>query len=293
MNLNEIFPFDLSDKDKSEFFGNLNKQIADLLFDEIKSNIGYDIININYGDTYFIMQTNPNSVIDFAVKGFKSWKFGMWVNSDNLFKTELEESFYYDSVDDLPVVQVFFQHKDLIDKFKPSASTFSIELSVSAFKDYLKTGSIYTIDMHELKSMFKWVKYHPFLAYEGVKPDWYHGPDSIKRYLKSQSKEKSEYYREYIGLKVLVPYVKRKINQFEQSDIVKFAKIFNLGEGWVSSTRIEVIVRFKESTTDNEIDELVHKLLPFKTKDIWKISTYDYVLSFRFEQGDEWISYEY
>lgn len=290
MDLNSIFPVDISDKEKSEIYGDLNKQIADVMFDIFKS-LNYQAYDIEYLDTYFIFQGNPNSVIHFKLKGlWKRWKFGMWVRSDYLF---------LDDSDKFPCISIFCQHENTIDKFKPSRSDICVEIKCKEFKEWLNGGWSSAINF-KIKETLNWVKLHPFLSFVGsvpsdysVYPDNVSKSNSVIRCFKSYYREDLERYRETIKLPILTIYASEKIKRFKKYDIVKDAFIRSFGSGWVVNPRITVEVEFKEDASLDDIEKLVFKLLPHKQfDDIGKINSYTYILRFSFSQGDYSITFD-
>ena len=297
MNTND-FIMDLSDKDQNDFYGKLNKNIADTVFNVLKT-FKFTPYNIEYGDTYFLMQGNPNSVIHFRVKEvWKHWKFGLWIHSENLFKKNLNgySKDYYNSVEDLSVIEIFVQHDTLIDKFKPTASTFCQTIDVGTFKLFLSKNftSKTEFPWSSIHQMLLWIKDHPFLAYDDVSPEWYRGKGSIKRYLDFEIKEQSKEYKELALTFIFAHYAKHKITKLKKFEEVDKVGILDLGEGWVSNPRITVITKFKEDVSNERVDEIVYTVFrnPEKIRKLGKIDLYEYVLRFEFEQGDEYICYD-
>ncbi len=72
------------------------------------------IVDETWCNGYFIFEFGEDSVIHFKVKEVKGWLFGIWFNRE------------YDGEE--PKDQLFWQYERDIDKFKPSASVFLIEI---------------------------------------------------------------------------------------------------------------------------------------------------------------------
>jgi hypothetical protein len=105
-----------------------NREIAEIIFNALADK-GFKSYNVSYGDSYFIFQGEPDSVVHFRLKGVnKHWKFGMWLKAEELDKEEDPES----KEEPTYIVRFFCQWDRNIDKFKPSASSLLVEIE----KDY-------------------------------------------------------------------------------------------------------------------------------------------------------------
>lgn len=91
------------------------KEVIEKIFNYIEeeSNYRLKIINKQFGDGYFIFEFGENSVCQFEIKSLKRWQFGLWIreNEDN-------ESYN---------INLFGEHIDYIDKFKPTATAITHE----------------------------------------------------------------------------------------------------------------------------------------------------------------------
>lgn len=83
------------------------KKISDTIF-QIFADNNIEVVNKNDQHGYYFDETD-NQYWNFKVKGIKRWKFGMWIH-------EIEKN------SNKCKVELFGQHEDYIDKFKPSAS---------------------------------------------------------------------------------------------------------------------------------------------------------------------------
>ena len=105
------------------------REVSEKVFEYIKS-FGFKITNIEYGDGYFIFDKGKDGVVHFQIKGLHGWKFAMWINTNEKeLKREKEEDYY--------CMSFFCQHKDNIDKFKPSRSLFNANYHYNELKKYL------------------------------------------------------------------------------------------------------------------------------------------------------------
>jgi hypothetical protein len=167
----------------------LNKKIANKIFDMLKLyGIEVDSNATQFGNGYFIFEMGDNSVVHFDIKGFwlKDYRFGMWIESDRLEN----DSTYTDHNGHThirPVVHFFAQHKDYINKFKPSASDISIEINKTSVKELLdmdfskfdkQFATLETIfrpnvvdmpyDFWDMIECIYFMKYHPCITFAGA-----------------------------------------------------------------------------------------------------------------------------
>ena len=106
------------------------KDIIEKVFTCIETEYDYfnvKINNKNYGNGYYLFEMGDNSVCHFTVKGLKRWLFGIWVQ---------EEKSQYK-------IYLFGEHKDYIDKFKPSATSISRTFYWNPEKDINEDIDIY------------------------------------------------------------------------------------------------------------------------------------------------------
>lgn len=134
------------------------------LYEKLKKQ-KIEIKNEQIIDSYFIFEYEQNSIIHFYIQGLKKWKFGMWIG-------------YYENKN-ISKIQIFTQHKDCIDKFKPSRSAFLYE------KEFKDDSSIETLYMFELCDMINMIKATPVLSLLiecGIDSHFYANPFTRYRY---------------------------------------------------------------------------------------------------------------
>lgn len=105
-----------------------NKGIIRHIFKIIENTYSYFNIHItskSYGDGYYIFDMGKDSVCHFKVSGIKKWLFAIWVQP-----VKDSDKYQFD---------LFGQHTDYIDKFKPSCSpiSFSFECTIDELDDNL------------------------------------------------------------------------------------------------------------------------------------------------------------
>lgn len=86
------------------------KEIRDTIFMSLTDD-GLTPVNVSTGNGYFIFDLGEDAVTIFKIHGIKRWTFGMWITDT---KTESGDPAY--------MIELFGQHDDLIDKFKPNRS---------------------------------------------------------------------------------------------------------------------------------------------------------------------------
>lgn len=86
------------------------KEIIEQIFNKIEEESNYclKVINKIFGNGSYIFEFGEDSVCHFKIKGLKRWQFGLWIREDN-------DGENY-------VVDIFGEHEDYIDKFKPTAT---------------------------------------------------------------------------------------------------------------------------------------------------------------------------
>ena len=234
------------------------KQAAEKIFKFIES-IGFKVYDINYGNGYFIFDKGEDGVVHFRIKGLRGWLLGMWLetNPDKLKK----------DVGEYPAVQLFCQHKDNIDKFKPSCSYFLIELSLS---DVAECEDIF--GEHEIEQMLGMIKRHPMISYlmDRMCYEKYFGHYFIPAYIKGKLRTKKDAIRQWC--EDWIPYIWAKVKMLivKKNRIVeKMALIDQNCEGWKSSPRFELQILFKENSTDEDEVKFLDRW--FKKDDYWNL----------------------
>lgn len=121
--LKEFYDKTLKEKDAKGYseiykacFESLKKYLSNIVSFRRHKDITYsfNIINEALGDGYFIFARGTNSTIEFEIKELPNWLFGLW---------------FVDVDDNHITADLFWQYKDLIDKFKPSASAYCFRIS--------------------------------------------------------------------------------------------------------------------------------------------------------------------
>lgn len=91
-----------------------NKEIKEAIFKELEE-YQMEVINPSVGNGYYLFDFGEESVVHFHIKGCKRWLWGIWITHDEN-KTNID---------------LFGEHKDYIDKFKPTQTAIAVETEIS------------------------------------------------------------------------------------------------------------------------------------------------------------------
>lgn len=151
-----------------------NRKIANSIFNELRKE-GLIPVNVQFSNGYFIFEKGEDAVVHFKIKGVNKWKFGIWIDINDANKA----------------IQVFAQHIDYINKFKPSDSTFCEVVSRKTLLGITKAKSNSYWAYYCIIKMIKHIKNNPRLAF--VQEDTYskYVPEPL---MKLYLKERKEYY---------------------------------------------------------------------------------------------------
>ena len=109
------------------------------------AKIGMTVVDEEVGDGYFLFGYGTNSTAEFGIKEVPGWKFGIWFSP---LKDKGEEAEGDKDGDKDVRGTLFWQVEEFIDKFKPSASTFTADL---CFEGDLSDWEIDEFDASPLK----------------------------------------------------------------------------------------------------------------------------------------------
>ena len=126
------------------------KEVIEKIFNEIEeeSNHRLKVIDKVFGNGYYIFEFGEDSVCNFKIKGLKRWTFGLWIRKDNDNETY--------------VINLFGEHNDYIDKFKPTATRITHEFKYVDENDLWKC--------QEFVDELLMIKHHP-----SVMKHWHYG----------------------------------------------------------------------------------------------------------------------
>lgn len=211
------------------------REAAEKIFNYIKE-CKFKPKNIQYGNGYFIFDMGDDGVVHFDIKGLNGWKFAMWIETD-------EEKLKNESGKDYAAIQFFCQHKENIDKFKPSRSFFLEKLSLNDIENEYFYG---------IREILQMIKRHPFVSFtmDCYDDHFYHKSYvlcymshkiyNIKRTIKEWWND--AWVRIWQGSKTW--FIKR----YKVVDSVKL--VDKNGDGWEVSPRYDMRIHFKKLFED-------------------------------------------
>ena len=118
--LADIYEDGVKERDKAGYAEKF-KQVAELFFESVHKNLDspVHIEDIEYLDGYFIFGSGTNSVVHFHIKECPGWKFAIWWDIPD--DSDKEHQYIKGTF--------FTQYEENLDKFKPSNSEISAEIS--------------------------------------------------------------------------------------------------------------------------------------------------------------------
>lgn len=177
-----------------------NRKLIESLFKQIEKELRYHIIDEQYGNCYFIVESKePDTICHFHIKELPGYLFGIWnICRYDTIQYEVEnnlslwsDNLYINSKSEL----IFFtQYEKEIDKFKPSRSGMVTGLRRITYEEDNKLITEWDID--ELEVVLKYMKKHKYKAYANI------------------YNENKFIYRELNEIKCFKLYYKHKWNRF-------------------------------------------------------------------------------
>lgn len=149
------------------------KKVGLRIIEMYKEN-GLTVEEVDFDDGYFLFDTGYNSVMHFKIKEAPNWLFGVW-----LYKLQEKKPYRVDSKGDYISVSIFAQNELWIDKFKPSASSYSEETKIYYKSEKNNKGRIIKVldeltvdhkgnldlDKYKIIDPFKFIWTEPNLAF--------------------------------------------------------------------------------------------------------------------------------
>lgn len=177
-----------------------NRKLIESLFKQIEKDLGYHIVDEQYGNCYFIVESKePDTICHFHIKELPGYLFGIWnICRYDTIQYEIENNLSLWS-DNLHISSkselIFFtQYEKEIDKFKPSRSGMVTGLRRITYKEDNKLITEWDID--ELEVVLKYMKKHKYKAYVNI------------------YNENKFVYRELSGITCFKIYYRDKWNRF-------------------------------------------------------------------------------
>lgn len=177
-----------------------NRKLIESLFKQIEKDLGYHIVDEQYGNCYFIVESKePDTICHFHIKELPGYLFGIWniCRYDTIqYEVENNLSLWSDNLHISSKSELIFftQYEKEIDKFKPSRSGMVTGLRRITYKEDNKLITEWDID--ELEVVLKYMKKHKYKAYVNI------------------YNENKFVYKEYSSFKCFKIYYKDKWSRF-------------------------------------------------------------------------------
>ena len=248
-----------------------NREIAEEMFTCMRK-LGYKPYDVNYGNGYFLFSMGEDSVVHFRLKGvWKSWKFGMWIHSDNLDKTDKTDD--NDKYDNL-IIELFCQNDDWIDKFKPSRSALCVELDREQWED--DCGCYY------VKNMLGMIKKHPILCYCDYCGGHvgYADYSFLRSFIETRTREYWRIAKEKVVCSFWLTYTKLKLWLAKHDKIIESVRIYDFekeNNGWETSYKYRPIPTFVDGATQDQVVNWYNKW--FHRDEYGKFNWFDYAIN--------------
>lgn len=177
-----------------------NRKLIESLFKQIEKELGYHIIDKQFGNCYFIVESKePDTICHFHIKELPGYLFGIWniCRYDTIqYEVENNLSLWSDNLHISSKSELIFftQYEKEIDKFKPSRSGMVTGLRRITYKEDNKLITEWDID--ELEVVLKYMKKHKYKSYVNI------------------YNENKFVYRELSGITCFKIYYRDKWNRF-------------------------------------------------------------------------------
>ena len=177
-----------------------NRKLIESLFKQIEKELGYHIVDKQFGNCYFIVESKePDTICHFHIKELPGYLFGIWnICRYDTIQYEIENnlSLWSDNlhINSKSELIFFTQYEKEIDKFKPSRSGMVTGLRRITYKEDNKLITEWDID--ELEVVLKYMKKHKYKSYVNI------------------YNENKFVYRELSGITCFKIYYRDKWNRF-------------------------------------------------------------------------------
>lgn len=238
-----------------------NRKLIESLFKQIEKELGYHIVDKQFGNCYFIIESKePDTICHFHIKELPGYLFGIWniCRYDTIqYEVENNLSLWSDNLHISSKSELIFftQYKKEVDKFKPSRSGMVTGLRRITYEEDDKLITEWDID--ELEVVLNYMKNHKYKAYVNI----YNENKFIYRELSGITCFKI-YYRDKWNRFItnIKDTLKLKIQIYKSKKLIKKLKdvyyyILDYGENCYP--RIHIIVRRKPNIDiDTFIDNI-------------------------------------
>lgn len=238
-----------------------NRKLIESLFKQIEKELGYHIVDKQFGNCYFIVESKePDTICHFHIKELPGYLFGIWniCRYDTIqYEVENNLSLWSDNLHISSKSELIFftQYEKEVDKFKPSRSGMVTGLRRITYEEDDKLITEWDID--ELEAVLKYMKKHKYKSYVNI----YNENKFVYRELSGITCFKI-YYRDKWNRFItnIKDILKLKIQIYKSKKLIKKLKdvyyyILDYGENCYP--RIHIIVRRKPNIDiDTFIDNI-------------------------------------
>lgn len=254
-----------------------NKKLIQSAIEQLEFETGFHIINVEFGDSYFIFGGSKNSVCHFYIKEIPRFKFAFWT-ADRVDKE------WFDGKMSSKTELIFFtQYERDIDKFKPSHSGFTQGIYRDAWWE-VPEGQTHRVKqelwhLYDLVDTLKFMHEHPYQAYVYAGAQLNHSWDSISGFKAFRIYLRDTRYHYWYALKkwCRLHYVLHKAKKICSKLKYSDCYIELRDECW--SPRIDLVVMVHEGIEYKGYMKDVNIIDRFKKKyymDISVTENYDY-----------------
>lgn len=149
-----------------------NRKLIESLFKQIEKELGYHIVDKQFGNCYFIVESKePDTICHFHIKELPGYLFGIWnICRYDTIQYEIENNLSLWS-DNLHISSkselIFFtQYEKEVDKFKPLRSGMVTGLRRITYEEDDRLITEWDID--ELEAVLNYMKKHKYKAYVNI-----------------------------------------------------------------------------------------------------------------------------
>lgn len=149
-----------------------NRKLIESLFKQIEKDLGYHIVDEQYGNCYFIVESKePDTICHFHIKELPGYLFGIWniCRYDTIqYEVENNLSLWSDNLHISSKSELIFftQYEKEVDKFKPSRSGMVTGLRRITYEEDDRLITEWDID--ELEAVLNYMKKHKYKAYVNI-----------------------------------------------------------------------------------------------------------------------------
>jgi len=213
-----------------------NKQLIESALKHIEKETGLHIKDKTYGNTYFVIEDDVNTICNFHIKEIPGFIFSFWnTKRFDSIQYQIEKrgigNTWADSLRISPKSELVFftQYERDVDKFKPSASSFVTGIFREVYYEG-ETGKkpkrVESWNMYDLEHILLFMKQHPVKAYHYVQSNidyvWgeISGFTALKYFCEDWFQDKKHKIKTKLKHKITLDAAKQLVDTLKFSDCV-------------------------------------------------------------------------